>query len=130
VEIGPTQLAFREWAAAGLTPPNLAAMRDYRWRALTRGLVQRDYGGLLMFDPLNIRYATDTTNMQVWNTHNPFRACLLCADGHMVIWEYKNSPFLVTFNPLVAEIRSGATFFYNSTGDRGEGRQGFRRPGG
>lgn len=120
VEIGPTQLAFAEWAAAGLTPPNLAAMRDYRWRRLTEALVARDYGGLLMFDPLNIRYATDTTNMQIWNTHNPFRAVLLCADGHMVIWEYKNAPFLVTFNPLIAEIRSGATFFYNSTGDRGD----------
>ena len=120
VEIGPTQLAFAEWQAAGITPPNLDRMRDYRWRRLTEGLVARDYGGLLMFDPLNIRYATDTTNMQLWNTHNPFRAVLLCADGHMVIWEYKNSPFLVTFNPLIKEIRSGATFFYNSTGDRGD----------
>ena len=119
VEIGPTQLAFAEWQAAGLTPPDLDRMRDYRWRRLTEALVARDYGGLLMFDPLNIRYATDTTNMQLWNTHNPFRAVLLCADGHMVIWEYKNSPFLVTFNPLIKEIRSGATFFYNSTGDRG-----------
>jgi len=120
VEIGPTQLAFREFQAAGLTPPNLARMREDRWKRLTQALVDRDYGGLLMFDPLNIRYATDTTNMQIWNTHNPFRACLLCADGHMVMWEYKNSPFLVTFNPLVKELRSGATFFYNSTGDRGE----------
>lgn len=120
VEIGPTQLAFAEWQAAGLTPPNLAAMREYRWDRLVKALQARDYGGLLMFDPLNIRYATDTTNMQLWNTHNPFRACLLCADGHMVMWEYKNSPFLVTFNPLVRELRSGATFFYNSTGDRGE----------
>lgn len=120
VEIGPTQLAFREWAAAGLTLPNLERMREYRWRKLTEALVKRDYGGLLLFDPLNIRYATDTTNMQLWNTHNPFRAVLLCADGHMVIWEYKNSPFLVTFNPLVKELRSGATFFYNSTGDRGD----------
>lgn len=119
VEIGPTQLAFREWEAAGLQLPNLAQMRDYRWKRLTQGLIDRDYGGLLMFDPLNIRYATDTTNMQLWNTHNPFRACLLCADGHMVMWEYKNSPFLVTFNPLVKELRSGATFFYNSTGDKG-----------
>lgn len=119
VEIGPTQLAFREWEAAGLALPNLDKMRDYRWRRLVQGLVDRDYGGLLMFDPLNIRYATDTTNMQLWNTHNPFRACLLCADGHMVMWEYKNSPFLVTFNPLVKELRSGATFFYNSTGDKG-----------
>lgn len=120
VEIGPTQLAFAEWAAAGLALPNLETMRHYRWQRLTQALADRDYGGLLMFDPLNIRYATDTTNMQLWNTHNPFRACLLCADGHMVMWEYKNSPFLVTFNPLVKELRSGATFFYNSTGDRGE----------
>jgi Xaa-Pro aminopeptidase len=126
VEIGPTQLAFGEWKAAGLALPNLERMRDYRWQRLVQGLVDRDYGGLLMFDPLNIRYATDTTNMQLWNTHNPFRACLLCADGHMVMWEYKNSPFLVTFNPLVKELRSGATFFYNSTGDRGrEAAAGF-----
>jgi Xaa-Pro aminopeptidase len=52
------------------------------------------YGGLLIFDPLNIRYATDSTNMQLWNTHNPFRAVLVCADGYMVIWDYKNAPFL------------------------------------
>ncbi len=120
VEIGPTQLAFGAWEAAGLTLPNLARMREYRWKRLTDAIIARGIGGLLMFDPLNIRYATDTTNMQLWNTHNPFRACLLCADGHMVMWEYKNSPFLVTFNPLVKELRSGATFFYNSTGDRGE----------
>ena len=120
VEIGPTQLAFGEWAAAGLTLPDLGRMREYRWARLVQALADRDYGGLLLYDPLNIRYATDTTNMQLWNTHNPFRACLICADGHMVMWEYKNSPFLVTFNPLVRELRSGATFFYNSTGDRGE----------
>ncbi len=119
VEIGPTQLAFREWEAAGLTPPNLDRMREYRWRRLTEALVKRDIGGLLMFDPLNIRYATDTTNMQLWNSHNPFRAVLLCADGHMVIWEYKQAPFLVTFNPLVKELRSGASFFYSITGDKG-----------
>ena len=126
VEIGPTQLAFGEWAVAGLVLPDLGRMREYRWRRLVDGIVARGYAGLLMFDPLNIRFATDTTNMQLWNTHNPFRACLICADGHMVMWEYKNSPFLVTFNPLVKELRSGATFFYNSTGDRGEAAaQGF-----
>ena len=88
VEIGPTQLAFREWEAAGLTLPNLSGMRRYRWERLTQHIVDRNYGGLLMFDPLNIRYATDSTNMQLWNTHNPFRAVLLCADGYMVMWDY------------------------------------------
>jgi Xaa-Pro aminopeptidase len=56
--------------------------------------------------------------MQLWNTHNPFRAVLLCADGYIVIWDYKNSPFLSEFNPLVREQRSGADLFYFDRGDR------------
>jgi len=118
VEIGPTRLAFDEWEAAGLALPDLPRMRAFRWQRLTAALAAQDIGGLLLFDPLNIRYATDTTNMQLWNSHNPFRAVLLCADGHMVIWEYRQAPFLVTFNPLVREIRHGASFFYNVCGDR------------
>ncbi|MGB0608943.1 MAG: dimethylsulfonioproprionate lyase DddP [Paracoccaceae bacterium] len=118
VEIGPTKLAFEEWEKAGLILPDLQKMRKYRWERLTQHIVDRDYGGLLMFDPLNIRYATDSTNMQLWNTHNPFRAVLLCADGYMVIWDYKNSPFLSEFNPLVKEQRSGADLFYFDRGDK------------
>lgn len=118
IEIGPTQLAFGEWEAAGLILPNLAAMREYRWKRLTQHVVDRGYAGVLMFDPLNIRYATDSTNMQLWNTHNPFRAVLLCADGYMVIWDYKNAPFLSSFNPLVREVRGGASMFYFSAGDK------------
>ena len=118
IEIGPTRLAFGEWQAAGLELPDLQEMRRHRWARLTAHVVARDYGGLLMFDPLNIRYATDSTNMQLWNTHNPFRAVLLCADGFMVIWDYKNSPFLSAFDPLVRDVRSGADFFYFDRGDK------------
>ena len=118
IEIGPTRLALAEWAQAGLALPDLQAMRRYRWQRLTNAVAARDYGGLLMFDPLNIRYATDSTNMQLWNTHNPFRAVLLCPDGYMVIWDYRNAPFLSTFNPLVREQRSGADLFYFDRGDK------------
>ena len=118
IEIGPTALAFEEWQNAGLALPDLTEMRKARHKSLTDAIVARSYGGLLMFDPLNIRYATDTSNMQLWNTHNPFRACLLCADGYMVLWDYKNAPFLAEFNPLVRECRSGADMFYFARGDR------------
>ncbi|MEM6357692.1 MAG: dimethylsulfonioproprionate lyase DddP, partial [Pseudomonadota bacterium] len=96
-------------------------MRAFRLDRLVRGLAERDYGGVLLFDPLNIRYATDTTNMQIWNMHNPFRAVLVLADGHMVLWEYKGSSyaFLSQFNPLVKEVRGGAGLFYFSAGDKG-----------
>ncbi|KMW57169.1 metallopeptidase, family M24 [Candidatus Rhodobacter oscarellae] len=118
VEIGPTELAFREWEAAGLALPNLAEMRRYRWQRLVGHIQQRDYGALVVFDPLNIRYATDSTNMQLWNSHNPFRALIVCADGHMCLWDYKNGMFLSAFNPLVAEVRTGADFFYFDRGDK------------
>ena len=78
----------------------------------------RELGGVLLFDPLNIRYATDSTNMQIWNSHNPFRAVLICADGYMVIWDYKNAMFLTEFNPLVREQRFGADLFYFDRGDK------------
>ena len=118
IEIGPTRLAFKEWKSAGLQLPDLQKMRRYRWKRLTKFISDRDYGGILLFDPLNIRYATDSTNMQLWNTHNPFRAVLLCADGYMVLWDYKNAPFLSEFNSLVKEQRSGADMFYFDRGDK------------
>jgi hypothetical protein len=56
VEIGPTQLAYGEWAAAGLDLPDLPAMRVFRWERLTvavqpagaRGAVGR---GSVLFRP-------------------------------------------------------------------------------
>ena len=69
IEIGPTELAYSEWADAGLQLPDLQAMRRFRHKRLVNAINERDYGALLVFDPLNIRYATDSTNMQLWNTH-------------------------------------------------------------
>ncbi|MEQ8666343.1 MAG: Xaa-Pro peptidase family protein [Rhodospirillales bacterium] len=120
VEIGPTKLAFDEWAAAGLEVPDLPAMREYRLERIVKGLAERDYAGVLLFDPLSIRYATDTTHMQLWNAHNPFRACLVTADGYMVLWEYGGYAYMSEFAPLVREVRAGASFFYFATGQRTE----------
>lgn len=120
VEIGPTALAFQEWAAVGLECPDLPAMRLFRHERLVKEIVKRDLAGVLLYDPLSIRYATDSTNMQLWAAHNPFRACLVLADGHMVLWEYAGIKFLSAFNPLVKEVRPGGSFFYFATGDRTE----------
>ena len=118
LEIGPTILAYNEWHAAGLELPHLPSMRAYRLNRLVSAVQARELGGVLLFDPLNIRYATDSTNMQIWNSHNPFRAVLICADGYMVIWDYKNAMFLTEFNPLVREQRFGADLFYFDRGDK------------
>ena len=118
MEIGPTTLAYAEWEAAGITLPNLSAMREYRWQRLVSHINARDYGAILLFDPLNIRYGSDSTNMQLWNTHNPFRCLVICADGYMVMYDYAVAKFLSTMNPLVKEQRDGADFFYFDRGDK------------
>ncbi|AVZ17451.1 aminopeptidase P family protein [Pseudomonas aeruginosa] len=120
VEIGPTPLAFSEWASLNLEVPNLHAMREYRLRRIREQLVARDLGGALIFDPLNIRYVTDTTNMQVWTAHNPARACFVSAAGYVVLWDFHGCDHLSAHLPLINELRSGASFFYFESGDRTE----------
>ena len=118
VEIGPTPLAFAEWAQIGLQPPHLPSMREYRLQRICAQLTSRDLAGILLFDPLNIRYATDSTNMQLWTSHNPARACFIAASGYMVLWDFHGCDHLSAHLPLVSDLRSGASFFYFETGER------------
>ena len=119
-EIGPTDLAYNEWAAAGIEVPDVQAMRKHRHEALIKAMVDRDLGGVLFFDPMNIRYATDAPHMQLWNAHNPFRAYLMLPDGYTVLYEYGGWAHLSEFNPLVREVRTGASMYYFATGSRTE----------
>ena len=118
VEIGPTDIAFAEWAAAGLQAPDMPALREYRLARLQEQIIRHDCAGLLLFDPLNIRYATDATNMQLWTTHNPARACFVPPQGNVILWDFHNCEHLSQHLPLIGEVRHGASFFYFETGDR------------
>lgn len=118
VEIGPTQLAYDEWAALGLALPDLDAMREYRLQRVVAQLHAHDLAGVLCFDPVNIRYATDTSNMQVWVLHNTSRAVLVMADGHVALWDYTGTAHLSAHLPRVKELRHGAGFCYFLAGER------------
>lgn len=118
VEIGPTPLAFAEWEVLGLEAPHLPTMREFRLQRLCDQLKKRDLAGILLFDPLNIRYATDTTNMQLWITHNHARACFVSADGYVILWDFHGCDHLSAHLPLVKELRGGAAFFYFESGNR------------
>ena len=118
VEIGPTAMAFAEWQSAGITPPDIPALRAYRLSRLQEQIRKHDCAGLLLFDPLNIRYATDCTNMQLWIAHNPARAIFVPPEGKMILWDFHNCEHLSAHLPLIGELRSGASFFYFETGDQ------------
>ena len=120
VEIGPTPLAFREWEVAGVRVPNLSALREYRLARLRGELRRNDCAGLVLFDPLNIRYGTDTTNMQVWIAHNPTRACFIATEGPVVLFEYRQAVHLADHLPLIDEVRPAVPFFYFLSAERTE----------
>lgn len=125
IEIGPTDKAFAEWAALGLTAPNLDAMRQYRIDRIVAQLRAHDYAGMLCFDPLNIRYATDSSNMHLWITHNPARAAFISADGYVVMWDFHGCGHLSSYLPLIKEFRSGnQSFFYFVSGEAEEAKAG------
>ena len=43
-------------------------LREYRLTRVRDQLKKHDYVGCVLFDPINIRYATDSTNMSVWTS--------------------------------------------------------------
>lgn len=119
-EIGPTALAFEEWAELGIEAPDLDLLRAYRLARVRAQLAERDYAGALLTDPLNIRYATDSSNMHVWCIHNAVRACFVPTQGPVVIFEYPSAMHLSDYLPLVEEVQPMISFFYFVSGERGE----------
>ena len=86
--LGPGEPAISEWSELGLDLPDMDAVRVYRLRRVVDKLAEFGYGGIVLFDPLNCRYATSSTNMQVWITHNASRYAFVGADGHVVQFEF------------------------------------------
>jgi len=113
MNLGPGAKAVAEFEAAGLQLPNLEAIRDYRQDRVKQQLRERGYDGIIVMDPLNIRYLTDTTNMQIWVMHNASRYAFMSADGYTVLWDYENCEFLGGHNPRIDEVRHaiGSTYF-------------------
>ena len=120
--LGYGALADKEWAAAGVPAPNLAAMRNYRLERIRAELKRRDYAGALLYDPVNIRYATDSTNMQLWVAHNPTRHCFVATEGPVVLFDYFSCEHLSDHSGVVDEVRPAVSWMYLYGGELTGGR--------
>ena len=119
-ELGPGELAVSEWQAAGLELPDLDMIRQYRLARVRDYLRKFDYAGIVLYDPLNVRYATDSTNMQIWVIHNASRYLFVPTEGPIVLWEFSGCDFLSQHVKVIDEIRSTVPWFYFCAGDRYE----------
>ena len=94
--------------------------RRYRLQRLRDQLTQVDCSALLLYDPCNIRYAFDCSNMQVWTLHNPMRYALILADGPSIMFEFKGGLHLNEGLPGIDEIRVARTRMFMVSGDKAE----------
>jgi Xaa-Pro dipeptidase len=99
-------------------PTDLDAVRLHRLGRIREQLALRDYAGVLLFDPIATRYATDCTNMQLWCAHYETRCVLVLTDGPVVLFDYARHPFLAEGLPTVDEYRVMDAFYYFAAGPR------------
>ena len=116
--LGPGADLEAEWVAAGLRLPDRTAIRRYRLERVRSQLRAAGCDAALLYDPLNIRYATDTTNMSIWTMHNAVRYAFVATDGPVVLFEFSKGEFLDTHSEVVDEIRPGLSYIYFYAGTR------------
>ena len=91
---------------------DIVRMRAWRLGRIQEQLRRLDLGGIILYDPVNIRYATGTSNMQIWFTHNPIRYCFVPAEGKAVLFDYEKSMHLYSHMETIGEIRPAFGYIY------------------
>ncbi len=97
---------------------NFGKLRSYRLDRVKKELEKNNLEACILFDPVNVRYALDTTNMSVYNMHNLTRYCFVPVNGPVILYEYFNCEGLASHLNLINEIRPAITWDYFSNGDQ------------
>lgn len=93
-------------------------IQAYRVEQVRRRLAEADCPAIVLFDPVHIRYATGTRNMQVWTMHNICRYAVIFASGDSVLFELPSSAHLS--RGRIDDIRPALTTDFMAVGHRGE----------
>jgi len=96
-------------------------MTDVRLGRLARlraEMVARDIGCVVLVDPVNIRYATGSRNMQIFSARNPARYVFVAAEGPVVLFEFAGCAHLAEGLDTVDEVRIATTASYVAAGER------------
>jgi Xaa-Pro aminopeptidase len=101
-------------------PVDLAKLRVERLQRLRETLIAADCAGAVFLDPINIRYATDVANMQVWCLHNPARYAFVAAEGPVILFEFPSCSHLGEGMHLIDEVRPGQSWIYLMAGPEAE----------
>lgn len=109
---------------SAIAAATLDRARAYRMSRIREKLAEHDCVALLLYDPVNIRYAFDSSNQGVWTAHNATRYALVVADGPGIIFEFAGCEHLNIGLPAVDEIRRAKDWLYLFSGEHVQSRAG------
>ena len=96
---------------------NFDRMRMYRLNRVREQLLINDLGACILFDPINIRYATDTRNMSVFSFHLMTRYVFIPASGPVILFEYPKCEHIYENNCTIDEVRNVISWDFFSWGN-------------
>jgi len=91
-----------------------------RLRRVKDALSSSDLAAIVLFDPVNIRYATGSRNMQVWTMHNICRYLIVLNDGPVVLFDLPSSAHLSRHLDTIDDVRPSLSVDYMMVAERGE----------
>jgi Xaa-Pro dipeptidase len=107
-------LGLKDYAAQ----PDMKRMRGYRMGRFQAELKRLGYDGAVLFDPINIRYATGSRNMAVWTLHNPARYCFVPAEGKATLFDFHGCEHLADGLETIEAARPARAWFFFAGGNK------------
>jgi Xaa-Pro aminopeptidase len=107
-----------------ISAATLDRARRYRMARIREKLDEHDCAALLLYDPVNIRYAFDSSNQGVWTAHKATRYALVLSEGPGIIFQFSGCEHLNAGLPAVDEIRPAKDWLYLFSGVHVETRAG------
>lgn len=95
---------------------DLAAVRTYRQGRVRAEMAARGIDAVILSDPINIRYATGTRNMQVFSMRNAPSRYLLMTAGRSILFEFTGCLHLGAGFETVDEVRPAKTASFVAAG--------------
>jgi Xaa-Pro dipeptidase len=95
---------------------DLEAVRRYRLERVRAQMAAREIAACLLFDPVNIRYATGARNMQVYHLRNPSRYLLVPVEGPVLLFEFPGCMHLADGLETIDEVRPALTASFVAAG--------------
>jgi Xaa-Pro aminopeptidase len=86
--------------------------RTYRLKRMREQVVAHDCAAFLMYSPINIRYAFDYANMQIWSTREHSRYAMLFGEGPAIMHEYKGAEHMIKGGAGIDIVKPATTWLY------------------